>query len=143
MRVNWFFTRPIKVGVSVILVTPDKMVLLVRHSYRGELHTPGGNLDKNEIFEDAAKRELKEELNVQVDNLKLFTIKQCFKKFKSQIILIFISELTKEPEINIDEVEIIEAKWYPIDDLPKDTSEATKETVLEYVQRSKDLRNNR
>jgi ADP-ribose pyrophosphatase YjhB (NUDIX family) len=55
-------------GASVVLVE-DGRLLLVRHSYRRDWSTPGGFLRKGEQPADAAVREVREELGLDVEVL--------------------------------------------------------------------------
>jgi 8-oxo-dGTP pyrophosphatase MutT (NUDIX family) len=52
-------------GVCVAVRSGDA-VLLVRHSYRPRLDFPGGGLDRGEAPEACARRELREELGLEV-----------------------------------------------------------------------------
>ena len=50
------------VGVLVLLTRPDGRVLLVQQSYRRQWFLPGGLVKAHESVEEAARRELREEL---------------------------------------------------------------------------------
>ncbi|WP_127089046.1 NUDIX domain-containing protein [Aquabacter cavernae] len=58
-------THGITLGVRVIAIDAENRVLLVRHGYTPGWHFPGGGVDVGETTEAAARRELKEETNVE------------------------------------------------------------------------------
>lgn len=57
-------THGVTLGVRIIVIDENERVLLVRHGYTPGWHFPGGGVDVGEAAEDAARRELKEETNV-------------------------------------------------------------------------------
>ncbi len=64
-------TTKITTRISVVIITREKQILLVRHRKGNRLYwvLPGGRLEYGETFEECAIRELKEEtgLDVAVD----------------------------------------------------------------------------
>ena len=52
-----------------------KGILLEKRTETGEWYTPGGAIELNEPLEDALRREIKEETNLDFSNPKLFDIK--------------------------------------------------------------------
>lgn len=58
-------THGVTLGVRVIVIDAQDRVLLVRHGYAPGWHFPGGGVDAGEAAEDAARRELREETNVE------------------------------------------------------------------------------
>jgi 8-oxo-dGTP pyrophosphatase MutT (NUDIX family) len=65
LRAWWFVRRPQTHGAAVALWREGK-VLLIRTSYRSCLSLPGGFVRSGEPSEQAARRELKEELDISL-----------------------------------------------------------------------------
>ena len=63
------------VAAMGILYNEQRGILLERRSDTGEWCTPGGAIELGESLEDALKREIKEETNLEFINPKLFDIK--------------------------------------------------------------------
>src|SRR5579875_1019747 len=66
LRVYWFVRRPEVRGVKCVLTKGDR-VLLVRHTYgdrRWDL--PGGRMRRDEPAVNTARREMQEELGVEI-----------------------------------------------------------------------------
>ena len=59
------FARKFPVAVRGILIVDDKVILL--QNERAEWDVPGGKLNRGESLRDCLKREIKEELNLQVE----------------------------------------------------------------------------
>src|SRR3989344_959473 len=64
------FNNP-KVTVTAIIIKDNKLLLLKRNKdpFKGKWDLPGGFLNQNEQPSDGLKRELKEELNIEVTSL--------------------------------------------------------------------------
>ena len=60
-----FFAYRFPVSIKGIFFIDNKVVLLKNE--RGIWDLPGGKLNKNEHFEEGLKREIKEELNIDID----------------------------------------------------------------------------
>ena len=63
------------VAAMGILYNEEKGLLLEKRTDTGEWCTPGGAIELGESLEDALKREIKEETNLDIANAKLFDIK--------------------------------------------------------------------
>ncbi len=63
------------VAAMGILYNEEKGLLLEKRTDTGEWCTPGGAIELGETLEEALKREVKEETNLDIANPKLFEIK--------------------------------------------------------------------
>ncbi len=63
------------VAAMGILYSEEKGLLLEKRTDTGEWCTPGGAIELGESLEEALKREIKEETNLDIVNPKLFDIK--------------------------------------------------------------------
>ena len=112
LLVYWFLFRPKTEGVYVAVWTEGK-ILLVKNSYKKYRTLPGGGIGKNESIEQAALRELKEEIGLQYQesNLRLIKSIPSNHEFKDDTVHIFEIQLEHTPEISIDHREIVSAKF--------------------------------
>lgn len=67
---QWFNSLAVRQSVGVLFRIKDE-VLLVKPNYRDYWIWPGGMLNEGESPEQAARRELKEELGIEIDDLTL------------------------------------------------------------------------
>jgi 8-oxo-dGTP pyrophosphatase MutT (NUDIX family) len=104
-------------GVKCVLVDGDR-ILLVRHSYGpNEWDLPGGGLKRNESPMSAARREMKEELGVDIDNwVAIGDVLSRFQRTKSTMYC-FRAQLS-DPQLTLDRGELLAARWFALDDLP-------------------------
>lgn len=115
--------------MRVILVR-DSMVLLIYHTYRDDWYLPGGGLHKGETLEEAAQREVSEEVGVQIDNLSLAGVYSDFSEGRSDHIIVFSSNFLEDAKITSNEIK--EAKFFPLDALPKNIHRGSLNGILEY-----------
>jgi len=109
-----YFLTPKGKGVKVLIFYKNKL-LLIKNTYRKGWTFPGGGVKKNESYEEAAIREVFEEVGIKINNLKehgFFTlpIKGCGK------ITVFSCKI-KSPKLKMDGLEIEEAVWVNINEV--------------------------
>ncbi|WP_436878026.1 NUDIX domain-containing protein [Mammaliicoccus sciuri] len=63
----------ILVGALVLIFNKDKQLLLQLRSDNESWGLPGGTMELGESFEEAATREVYEETNLEIQNLKFIT----------------------------------------------------------------------
>ena len=101
------------------VIIENGKVLLNKHGDDEFWKFPGGKVENfDESLEEAAKREVKEEMGLEVELIK--PIKPMMLKLDDGRIVILIHYLSKRLNEVSPGVEIREWGWYSLDDLPKD-----------------------
>ena len=116
--------RPEVSGVKCVLTVGDR-VLLVRHTYGPrEWDLPGGGIKRGEGPATAARREMQEELGLDIDNLRDAGHVVATLNRSRATVYCFAAELCT-PQITIEPGEIGAARWFTLDDLPSRTGRLT------------------
>lgn len=134
-RLFWKIRRPRTLGVRVLLLAPDGRVALVRHSYTDYWYLPGGGVERGEGLDDAARREVREEIGVGAIRLeRVIGTYHSRLEGKDDTILLFLAHTGGEaaPPLRIDGREIEAAAWFAPDALPEDLSPATARRLADY-----------
>lgn len=111
-RFVWRLTSPSTRGVSVAVRHGDRL-LCIRESYRRGLSLPGGGINHGETPQQAARRELREEVGldfatdafVELGNLDFSS------HDRSHLVTFFTLELPTMPAPTVDRREIVWAAW--------------------------------
>ena len=104
----YFFSRFFKtdeladkfpVSVKAIIIDNDRVLCLKNE--REEWDLPGGKIDFNEDIEKCLKREVKEEVNLEIKNLNI--LKPFNLKFNDVpvLVLVYTAEISCESPINV------------------------------------------
>ena len=130
--IYWKIFRPQTFGVKLLLINENK-VLLVEHSYTKGYHLPGGGVKSGEMFDRALKREILEELGLEINNLQLFGVYQNTKQGKIDTVIAFIS--TKPVDLNKVKLsnEINHVDFYSLDSLPPNITPGSRKRIGEYL----------
>jgi ADP-ribose pyrophosphatase YjhB (NUDIX family) len=132
-KIYWFIFRPKTQGVQCLILSGDQL-LLIRHTYGNSAWTlSGGGIKKGETKEQAVKREVKEELGLDItpEYSGEYTHDT---EYKIDTVYCFAVRIEKvEPKI--DHGEVKEAKWWNINDLPKDHSKRLERLLFMYQSR--------
>jgi ADP-ribose pyrophosphatase YjhB (NUDIX family) len=119
----WTFrvvVRPEVSGVKCVLTDGDH-VLLVRHTYGPrEWDLPGGGIKRGEGPATAARREMREELGVDIDDLRDTGSVVARLNRSRATVFCFTAELAA-PAIAIERGEIAAARWFARGNLPPRT----------------------
>ena len=113
--VYYFFTRPILLGVRVMLIQ-NGQVLLVRHTYVDGWYFPGGGLKRGETLEAAARREVREEAGVEAGPLELVGV-YTSHAWKTDHNALF--RCVDFKIVGKSDSEIAEARFFPLEKLPE------------------------
>jgi ADP-ribose pyrophosphatase YjhB (NUDIX family) len=129
----------ILVRPTVIIINEFDHILLVQHE-NGTWGVPGGLMELGESVEESAKREVKEEINLDIGRLDLlgvFSGKELFTELRNgdQYYNVIIAYITKEydGEIKCDGKEILDAKFYDTVNLPENTIPMIKNNIHRFL----------
>lgn len=112
--------------ISVFIINDKNQVLLQKRSANKRFNpnkwgSCAGHVDAYESLEDAALRELKEELGLEISKNSLYSFlgRQIFKKdTNSHITYLYYTKANKdEKDFIIQEEELSEVKWFDIDEI--------------------------
>ena len=109
-------TPSFHVGAICVIERPDGSYLLVRHSYRPGWGFPGGFLKRHESPADAVRREVREEVGVEIvlDNVPKVVVDAPARR----VDVIYTATPADDAPPRPTSPEILEARWFPIDELP-------------------------
>lgn len=111
-------------GVHTVVYRDSDELLLVRHDGVGLWVLPGGCVETDESYREAARRELDEEAGVEVDEDGLamvtrLTVTDGDREMTGVIPVFAARAETHDPEVSDPDCEISDARWF--DGLPEDT----------------------
>jgi ADP-ribose pyrophosphatase YjhB (NUDIX family) len=130
---GWFLlSRGLTLGVRAAVLDGDGRVLLIRHTYVKGWHLPGGGVEVGETALDALARELREEGNVELGEPPLLRgIGFNARSSRRDHVLLYEVRSFRLLGPKAPDREIAEASFFPLDALPKETTEATRARLAE------------
>ena len=131
--------QPVVLGV---LRNKNRYLLTKRndrlHHYHGKWQLPGGGLDFGESLEDCVRREMREELALAIEEVRL--IPQIYHRvYKDEwhgVLISFLHEFTMEPAKIILNEEASEYGWFTIEEAQQLDSFPY---VVEYIQEAQKI----
>lgn len=125
--------------VGALIVNGEGEILLVRSYKWGSKYTvPGGHIELGERSETAVKREVKEEVGLEVEPVRLLLVQEAiypadYIKHEHYIFLDYLCRASSS-EVKLDEKEIQEYLWTtPSDALQLDLESFTRNLVEAYL----------
>jgi mutator protein MutT len=117
-RLSMRFTHTrFTVTAGAVIFNDQKQVLLLKHRFRAGSGwgLPGGFLERGEQPIDALRRELREEIGLELEDVEVFAARS-FKKPK-QVEVLFRARANAKVKPLTMEVE--RAEWFPLSSLPE------------------------
>ena len=113
--ITWAVNGKVIVGVSGVLLNEEGQVLLLRHRFHNNRiwGLPGGWLSPGETVYDCWRREVKEELALDTSVEGMV----CHRA-KRHVLAFYLLGRIRGGQLKIDPVEILEARFFAVDELP-------------------------
>ncbi len=124
------------IGAWILVINEKEEVLMQLRTDFNSWDFPGGTMELGETIEEVAKRELKEETNLDADEVKIidvFSGEDTYRKYPNGDELYVVSVLCEirkyhgELVINDGESKIL--KWFKKDEIPENLSPVTKKYI--------------
>ncbi|MBW3096134.1 NUDIX domain-containing protein [Pseudohoeflea coraliihabitans] len=129
---RWFFvSRGMTLGVRAACFDAQGRIFLVRHSYVGGWHMPGGGVERGQTAQAALRRELLEEGCLEIvgepEMLAVFFNARMSRRDH----VVFYRCAVRQIREKMPDREIIEARFFAPDALPEGVTPATRRRIDE------------
>lgn len=122
--------KPIIIASGPVIIENDK-VLLNKHGDDGMWKFVGGKVEAFDIsLEEVAKREVMEEMGIEVDIIR--PLKPMMIDLPDKIVILIHYLATRRGEIKPGE-DILKWDWFDIHNLPEDSAPNIKPVIEEYL----------
>ncbi len=130
----------IGVGCGALIVNDKNETLLFKRGIKsrnqaGYWSKPGGTVEFGEKIEDAIRREIKEELGVDIELIKFLGFTNHIIKEENQhwLSISYLAKITKGDPKNMEPNKHDEIGWFSLDNLPEKLTQTTSELIEEYL----------
>ena len=120
-------TRPLILpGTSVVVTDERRRLLLVERADTGDWGLPGGFMEPGESFEEAGRREVREETGLRLGPLRLldvFSGPEYYYRYPHgdevfNVTAAFVASCLDPGELVVDPAEVRAAAFFDVDELP-------------------------
>lgn len=120
-------------GVRAIVCDSNAgQVFLIRHTYVPGWHLPGGGVERGETTLQALKRELAEEGNIELDETpRLVSLHFNRQSSPRDHVALYMAGSFRQTAPRLPDREIAESGFFPMGELPPDTTGATRRRLAE------------
>ena len=130
----------IGIGCGALIFNDKNEVLLLKRTLNtrneaGFWSKPGGGVEFGEKVEDAVKREIKEELGVDIELVKFLGFTNHILESEKQhwIAFNYLAKIVGGELKNLEPKKHEEIKWFCLKDLPEKITQTTLEPINEYL----------
>ena len=128
-----------RIVIGVLVSNENKEIFLARsHKWKDKWIVPGGHLDFGETLEACAKREVKEETNLDIEDVTLIDVQESVfsEEFYNKRHMIFLDYSAKV--VNSDVIlndELQEYGWFSFEDALKlDLNSSTRRFIEKFIE---------
>ena len=126
--------RGMTLGVRAVVLDAENRVFLVRHSYVSGWHLPGGGVDFGETMEQAMRRELKEEGDIDLTGeAVLHGIFLNSHVSRRDHVAIYVVRHFRQDRLPAPNREISECGFFAVAALPEGTTRGTRLRIAEVL----------
>lgn len=127
------------VGCGAVILNDKNQILLMKRGKEcrnkaGFWTIPGGRVELFETFQDAIKREVLEEIGVEVQVIKLISLTDDIIKEEDQhwVSPQYLCKITNGEIKNMEPHKCDELKWFDLNDLPDKLTNTTMNVVINF-----------
>lgn len=140
VRLYWRIFKPKTYGSKALIIF-ENQILLTKHINVSYWSLPGGKIDRGEDGESCIIRELKEELNLDIEKID-YKLGEFYSSKEGKKDTIFVFVLTIQSLVFDKQWELQDAKWFSIFDLPENMSPAALRRIKEFQENKKNIKSN-
>ena len=134
LHVYWRLSRGLTVGVRGLIFDGEGRIFLVKHSYVGGWHLPGGGVETGETMLAALERELREEGNIELTEPPvLHAVYFNRRTSRRDHVALYIVRSFRQSAPPQPNHEIVAHGFFAPQALPADTARATRERIAEVL----------
>lgn len=127
----FFLSRGMTMGVRAACFDAQGRVFLVRHTYVPGWHMPGGGVERGETGLQALHKEIREEGNLAATSTpQLFHVYFNNRTSDRDHVVFYRLDVT-QTETKVQDREISDSGFFPLDALPEGTTPATRRRLAE------------
>ncbi|TWA94402.1 NUDIX domain-containing protein [Bradyrhizobium stylosanthis] len=132
---TWFLlARGMTLGVRAVVLDAENRVFLVRHSYIQGWYLPGGGVDLGETMEQAMRRELKEEGDIDLTGeAVLHGIFFNDHVSRRDHVAVYVVRHFRQDRLPAPNHEIVECGFFTVTALPEGTTQGTRQRIAEVM----------
>lgn len=124
LLVYWRLFTPTTGGAYVAIWCDDR-VLIIRNSYKRGWTLPSGGKKRDETIQATAIREVREEVAISLspDSVQRVARFSSREEYKDDVVTMFESSFEEEPAFEIDNTEVVEAKFITFEEAIQNLSQ--------------------